>query len=135
MARVQGALDQKNVPFKLTYVNLRSRNFDDADLRAAAAEAEVQLQRENDRIAAANARAKAVEAETVALEALRSQVTLKMESISKVVNVTDGISCTELALLDSPGCHRRRLVDDAQRHVHFRNYFNQRDRTVILPLQ
>ena len=103
MTRVQGSLDKKNVPLKLTYVNLRSRNFDDADLRAAASQAEVQLQRENDRIAAANARAKAVEAETVALEALSAQVTLKMESISKVVNVTDGISCTELALLDSLG--------------------------------
>lgn len=101
--RVQGSLDKKNVPLKLTYVNLRSRNFDDADLRAAASQAEVQLQRENDRIAAANARAKAVAAETVALEALSAQVTLKMESISKVVNATDGISCTELALLDSLG--------------------------------
>jgi uncharacterized protein YkvS len=102
-AKVQGSLDQKNVPLKLTYVNLRSRNFDDTELRAAAAEAEVQLQRENGRIAAANARAKAVEAETAALEALKEQVSVKMESISNVVELKDGISCTELALLDSLG--------------------------------
>jgi hypothetical protein len=103
ITRVQGILDRKNIPLQLTYVNLRSRNFDDADLRAAAAQAEVQLQRENDRIAAANARTKAVEAETAALEALKRQITLRVESISNVVEVKDGISCTELTLLDSLG--------------------------------
>lgn len=101
--KVQSTLDQKGIPLKLTYVNLRSRNFNDADLRAAAAEAEVQLQRENDRIAAANARAKAIDAETVALAGLQQQVELKMESASKVVNSADGISCTELALLSHLG--------------------------------
>lgn len=103
MKRVQGILDQKGVPLKLTYVNVRSRNFNDADLRSAASQAEVELQRENARVAAAEARAKAIQAETQAQEALQHQIALKLESVAKVVSVTDGISCTELTLVASLG--------------------------------
>ncbi len=104
LAKVQeGTLDKKNIPFRMTYVNLRNRNFDDADLRTAAKTSEVQLQAERDRIAAADARLKAIQSETAALQALQAQITIKMASISQVVNIQDGISCTELVLLDNLG--------------------------------
>ena len=101
--KVQGRLDRDNIPLQISYVNVRGRDFNDADLRTAAAAAELQLQKENDRIAAANAHTKAIEAETAGFEALQRQITLKMDAISKVINTSDGISCTELALLGNLG--------------------------------
>lgn len=96
----QADIDEKGAPFVINKVNVRGKDFDDAELRAAAEEAEVAIQKERDRIAAAEARERAIEAETSALEALREQVRLKMEVIQEVINTADGISCTELVYLE-----------------------------------
>ncbi|OGC50889.1 hypothetical protein A2716_02545 [candidate division WWE3 bacterium RIFCSPHIGHO2_01_FULL_40_23] len=103
IAKVQGEIDRKDVPIKITYVNLRSRNFNDEDLRQAAAKAEVELQEENARIRVAQAQVAALEAETLALKALQEQIRAKMASVTQVVDVANGVSCTELALLNAVG--------------------------------
>jgi hypothetical protein len=100
---VTGKITDAHKPLTGITAHIRSIDFNDVDLRTAATAAEVELQKQADRERIAAAQEEAINSETASLAALNTQIVTKMTSISKVINVTDGISCQELALLQSLG--------------------------------
>jgi len=101
--KIQEGIDGKGIPLIITYVNIRSRNFNDDALRTAAAESELALQKQQDAIKIAEAEKAASEARLQMVMAQAAEFEQTLNMIKALVNLEDGVSCEELILLASAG--------------------------------